>query len=135
VQFPYNVGSQPVVAAGVFELTVISLEPGEQVNNVSSGDPLRWSYSLAYSGSGDVRQAHVMVKPTKPGMSTDFFITTDKRAYLLKMVSGTDGKYVRDVRFWYPDTIQSNLMRMNSEKQAQNGQETVVAELPNLDVS
>src|SRR5260221_2093156 len=58
IQFPYNAGSQPLIAASVLELTVISLEPGEQVNSVSSGDPLRWSYSLVYSGSGDSRHAH-----------------------------------------------------------------------------
>lgn len=132
VQFAYNAGSQPVIAASVFELTVISLENGEQVNSVSSGDPLRWSYALAYSGSGDHRQAHVMIKPAKSSISTDFFITTDRRAYLLKLVATANGKYVRDVRFWYPEVITNNWQQYNHERLASTD---IIAELPNIDVS
>ncbi len=135
VQFPYDVGAQPVITASVFELTVISLENGEQVNSVSSGDPLRWSYSLVYSGAGDSRQAHVMIKPTKSHISTDLFITTDRRAYLLKMVATTNGKYIREVRFWYPETIKANWQQYNQEKTAQTATNNIVAELPSLDVS
>lgn len=135
VQFPYNVGTQPIISASLFELTIISLENGEQVNSVSSGDPLRWSYSLVYSGSAENRQAHIMVKPTKSNISTDFFITTDRRSYLLKLVSTTNGQYVRDVRFWYPETMQSDWQKYNAEKQAENAQNPVIAELPNIDIS
>lgn len=135
VQFPYDVGSQPIISASITELTIISLENGEQVSSVSSGDPLRWSYSLVYSGSGDARQAHIMIKPGKTNISTDFFITTDRRAYLLKLVSSTNGKYVRDVRFWYPQTIQNDWQKYNIEKQASSDQNSVIAELPNIDVS
>ncbi len=109
VQFPYNSGSQPIIAANVLELTVVSLEPGEQVTSVSCGDPSRWSFSLAYSGSNKTRQAHVMLKPAKANISTDFFITTDRRAYILKLVSNSNGKYVREVRFWYPQLVQNDL--------------------------
>ena len=135
VQFPYDVGAQPVITASVFELTVISLENGEQVNSVSSGDPLRWSYSLVYSGTGDSRQAHVMIKPTKSHISTDLFITTDRRAYLLKMVAATNGKYVREVRFWYPETIKNNWQQYNLEQTTQKTADNIVAELPSIDAS
>lgn len=135
VQFPYDVGSQPIIAASTLELTVISLEDGEQVTSVSSGDPLRWSYSLAYSGDGDTRQAHIMIKPAKANTGTDFFITTDKRAYLLKLVATANGKYTRNVRFWYPQTIQNDWQKYNIEKQADSDQNPVIAELPNVDVS
>jgi len=132
IQFPYNTGSQPVIAASVLELTVISLEAGEQVNSVSSGDPLRWSYSLVYSNNGALRQAHVLIKPSKPNISTDFFITTDRRSYLLKLVATTTGKYAREVRFWYPQTLENNWEKYNAEKQQDTA---VVAELPNIDVN
>lgn len=135
VQFPYNSGSQPLISASVMELTVISLEPGEQIGSVSSGDPSRWSYSLAYSGSGDSRQAHVLVKPSKPNIGTDFFITTDRRAYLLKLVASNNGKYARDVRFWYPEALQTSWQRYNEQKQMESARNPVVAEFPNLDIS
>lgn len=135
VQFPYNAGSQPLISASVMELTVISLEPGEQVGSVSSGDPSRWSYSLAYSGNKDSRQAHVLIKPSKPNIGTDFFITTDRRAYLLKLVASNNGKYVRDVRFWYPETLQPGWQRYNEQKQTESAKNPVVAEFPNLDIT
>lgn len=127
IQFPYDSGSQPIIDTGVLALTVISLENGEQVSSVSSGDPLRWSYSLVYSGAGNQRQAHIMIKPAKPNISTDFFITTDRRAYLLKMVATDNGKYVREVRFWYPQKL-DNLTTLDP---APNEGST----LPNIDVS
>lgn len=107
-QFAFG-ASQPIISASPFELTVITLEKGESVTNASSGDPLRWSYSLAYSGIGKDRQAHIMVKPSQPSISTDMIITTDKRMYTIKIISTSNGKYLRDVRFWYPDDIQKNL--------------------------
>lgn len=135
-QFAYGT-SQPIIAASTFELTVISLEVGEQVTNVSSGDPTRWSYSLAYSGQDDLKQAHVMVKPSQEDISTDLVITTDKRLYTLKLVSTKDGKYVKDVRFWYPEEMQKYWNNYNA-KRTQNfveGQKTKVAELPGINVN
>lgn len=128
IQFPYDSGSQPIVSANVFDLSVISLEPGEQVSSVSCGDPTRWSYSLAYSGTEQSRQAHIMVKPAKANISTDFFITTDRRAYNLKLFSNDNGKYIREVRFWYPQIIQNNWNSYNHEKQQQRQQNPVIAE-------
>lgn len=107
VEFAYG-AQQPIVPASPFELSVISLEAGEEVTSVSSGDPLRWSYSLAYSGSTH-RQAHVMVKPSSPDISTDLVITTNKRFYTLKLVSKQSPHYYRDVRFWYPGDIQKTV--------------------------
>jgi P-type conjugative transfer protein TrbG len=126
IQFPYNMGSQPIVNARVLELTAITLEQGEQVNSVSSGDPMRWSYSLVYSGNGDSRQAHILVKPSNPHISTDFFITTDRRAYILKLVSNGSDKYIREVRFWYPEIM---------NEQLQSSRSTLVAQLPDVDLN
>lgn len=136
-QFAYGVGRQPIIAASPLELTVISLEPGERVTNVSSGDPTRWSYSLAYSGQDKNRQAHIMVKPSQEDISTDLVITTDKRMYTLKMTTDKDRKYVRDVRFWYPEEMQEYWNNYNLEqtkKISQDGQ-TTVAEVPNINLN
>jgi len=135
-QFAYGTGNQPIIAASPLELTVISLEPGEKVTNVSSGDPLRWSYSLAYSGQDKNRQAHVMVKPAQADISTDIVITTDKRMYTLKMTTDKDGKYVRDVRFWYPQDMQE-FWNKNNEEQVQKLSDTqgTIAEVPNINLN
>jgi type IV secretion system protein VirB9 len=137
VQFSYGTGVQPVIAASPLELTVISLEPGEKVTNVSSGDPLRWSYSLAYSGDGSARQAHVMIKPSQPSISTDLVITTDKRLYTVKITTVNNGKYVRDVRFWYPEEMQSYWEKYNNEQTQKivQHEETEVATVPDVSLN
>jgi type IV secretion system protein VirB9 len=136
-QFAYGVGRQPIITASPLELTVVSLEPGEKVTNVSSGDPLRWSYSLAYSGQDKMRQAHVMVKPSQQDISTDLVITTDKRMYTLKMTTDKGGSYVRDVRFWYPEEMQDYWNNYNVEQTQKLNQEqsTTIAEVPNINLN
>ncbi len=115
IQFAYGM-LQPIVCASPFELTVISLEPGESVLSVSCGDPLRWSYSLTHSGNKNA-QGHVLVKPSQPNISTDLVITTNKRLYTLKLISKETPDYARQVRFWYPEEIEKK-MRDAQEEQA-----------------
>lgn len=135
VQFAYGTGSQPVIAAGPFELTVISLEPGELVTNVSSGDPTRWSYSMAYSGTGNMRQAHIMVKPAYPDISTNLVITTNKRMYTLKIVSGKlGGNYVKNVSFWYPDEAQTFWDRYNAAQSQKIARSSTVSKTANFNI-
>ncbi len=117
VAFAYG-AQQPIVPASPFELSVITLEAGEWVTNVSSGDPMRWSYSLAYSGK-EKRRAHVMVKPALPNISTDLVIMTDKRFYTIKLVSRQSPHYFRDVRFWYPEDLQQSLNQASNTKRNQ----------------
>ena len=133
-QFAYG-ASQPVIAASPLELTVISLQSGENITNVSSGDPLRWSYSLAYSGQGKDKQPHVMVKPSQSGISTDLVITTDKRMYTLKIVSGDSTKYVKDVRFWYPDDIQAYWDRYNAQSDQNDRQSETISDMTNINLN
>ncbi len=109
------------------------MEKGENITNVSSGDPTRWSYSMAYSGQGKDRQAHVMVKPSQSNISTDMVITTDKRMYTLKLVSST-GKYLKDVRFWYPDEIQAYWDNYNAKQNDTVDQPDTIANMPNMSV-
>jgi P-type conjugative transfer protein TrbG len=87
---------------------VISLEPGERFTNISSGDPNRWSYSLAVSGSGASLQQNVLVKPSLPDIGTNMVITTDKRIYNLKLISSMNAQSTINVSFWYPhDMVQA----------------------------
>jgi type IV secretion system protein VirB9 len=134
-QFAYNIAFEPLIAASPLLMTIISLEPGENVTNVSSGDPLRWSYSMAYSGKGDLRQAQILVKPSFPNISTNFAITTDKRLYKLKIVSKQNGEDVRNVSFWYPDEIQAFWDNVNKAQSQQVEKGDTITDFPNLDVN
>ena len=61
VRFAYNPGQMPIVKTVPFQETVISLEPGEKFTNISSGDPSRWSYAMAVSGTGSSQQQNILI--------------------------------------------------------------------------
>lgn len=132
--FAYGTGQQPIVATSPFQLTVISLEPGEKLTNISSGDPSDWSYSYAVSGKGPKQQVQVMVKPSFPNISTDLVITTNKRLYTIGLVSTMNQHYDRVIRFWYPTEL--NTMLENQELQSLSTTENnpTVGLLPNINV-
>lgn len=118
-QFAYSIRQQPVIKTKPTVLTVISLQPGEHFTNVTSGDPNRWTYSAALSGSGNNQQTHVLVEPLYPNISTTMTITTDKRIYNLALVSKQDNDYIRNVSFWYPEDMintWNNTAAPNSEQ-------------------
>jgi len=105
VKFAYNAGQQPIINATTFEETVISLEPGEKFTNISSGDPNRWSYSVAVSGSGAHLQQNVLVKPSLADIGTNMVITTDRRIYNLRLLSSMKTHPTKTVNFWYPEEM------------------------------
>lgn len=131
IQYAYNQGQQPVISTTPYQQTVISLQPGERFTNVSTADPQRWSYSVAYSGTGADKRVNVLVTPAVPNISTNMVITTDRRLYDLKLVSTLDNHYIRDVRFWYPEDM-VNAWNDIAEQQA-NGVD--VAAVPNIDLN
>ncbi len=61
-------------------------------------------------------------------------ITTDKRLYTLKMVSIENAHYTRDVRFWYPEEIQSLANADNEEQTKSLTQDSAIAKLPAVTV-
>lgn len=108
VSFAYNADQQPIISTIPLQETVVSLESGEKFENISTGDPSRWSYSVATSGEGSLLQQNILIKPSAPGISTNMVITTNKRIYNLRLVSGAnpDSSSLRSVRFWYPKELQ-----------------------------
>lgn len=110
IKIAYNAGQQPVIQATPFQVTVISLEPGEKFTNITSGDPNRWTYSAAVSGAGANAQQNILVKP-KPSdtaslnMATNMVITTDKRIYTIRLVCAPNTSSAKIVSFWYPEEM------------------------------
>ncbi|MFZ0219059.1 MAG: P-type conjugative transfer protein TrbG [Candidatus Aquirickettsiella sp.] len=117
VSFAYSPDQEPVINTAPLQETVISLQPGEKFENISSGDPSRWSYAVATSGQGILQQQHILVKPSVPGTGTNMVITTNKRIYNLRLVSvpNPDSNSMRTVRFWYPQEMQTTTEMANDQ--------------------
>lgn len=103
------------VAPGL--VTDLVLQPGEALIAVASGDTARWVIGDTTSGTGETKQAHVLVKPFTAGLVTNLVITTDRRAYHVRLVS-TRGTAISSMRWSYPQDELLALKRRADAAQA-----------------
>jgi type IV secretion system protein VirB9 len=80
-------------------------------------------------GTGDQATAVIILKPQTPGLDTNLLITTDRRAYYVRLISKPED-YIARVAFAYPDDDTRKWQRQLEEQQAQVKQEKHVAEVP-----
>lgn len=99
--YPYSEGTIFLGLAAPGLVTDIVLQPGETLVAVASGDTARWVIGDTMSGSGEGKQTHVLVKPFSAGLLTNLVITTDRRAYHVRLVS-TAGTALSAMRWIYP---------------------------------
>lgn len=101
VIFPFGETMPSIVCAPLI-VCDITLQAGEIVNDINVGDAVRWKLSPATSGSGMNVTTHIIVKPTDSALQTNAIITTNRRTYVLKLVSRrTD--YMARISFTYTE--------------------------------
>ena len=99
--WPFTDGALYQVYAAVGRVTVVSLQPGEELVTVAAGDTVRWIVGDTSSGSGDALRVNVMVKPIRSGLKTNLVVTTSRRTYLLELTS-TEKTWMASVSWEYP---------------------------------
>src|SRR5690606_15588942 len=99
--WPYSDGALYQVYAAVGRVTMISLQPGEDLVTVAAGDTVRWIVGDSSSGSGDELPVNVLVNPIRSGLKTNLVITTSRRTYLLELTS-TERAWMASVSWDYP---------------------------------
>jgi type IV secretion system protein VirB9 len=98
------------------EVTDISLEPGEDILDVSAPDTVRWVIGDTKSGSGPEERRHVIVKPTRAGLQCNLAIFTSRRTYHLELRSTTE-TWMAAVSWSYP--IDNLVARKKENKQSE----------------
>ena len=102
--YPWSEGALYQVYAVPGQITDIALEPGESLTGagpIAAGDTARWIIGDTESGSGVTRRVHSLVKPTRPDITTNLIVTTDRRTYMLELRSG-EKPYMPSVAWAYP---------------------------------
>ena len=99
--WPFTDGALYQVYAAVGRVTVIALQPGEELVTVAAGDTVRWVVGDTSSGSGDALRVNVMVKPIRSGLKTNLVITTSRRTYLIELTSA-EKTWMASVSWEYP---------------------------------
>jgi len=102
--FPYSEGALYQIYAAPGQITNIALEPGERLTGagpIATGDTTRWIIGDTESGNGRTLRVHILVKPTRPDISTNLVINTDRRTYLLELRANEDA-YMPSIAWSYP---------------------------------
>jgi len=118
--FPYSPGALYQVYAAPGEVTDVMLEAGETLvgtGPVAAGDTVRWIIGDTESGSGATKRIHILVKPTRPDLTTNLVINTDRRTYLMELRS-TEKTYMASVSWTYSQDQLIALHRQNAEASA-----------------
>jgi len=131
VLYSYGAGLPTVVCAPL-RVCMIELQSGEKlVGEPQIGDSVRWNLSPAMYGNGASSTSVIVLKPQAPGLDTNLLITTDRRAYYLRLLSKPDD-YVARVAFAYPDDEDNERKWQQhlAEQKEQQIKSTRIAELP-----
>ena len=99
--WPFTDGALYQVYASPGRVTVVSLQPGEELVTVAAGDTVRWIVGDTSSGTGASLRVSVLVKPTRSGLKTNLVVTTNRRTYLIELTS-TEKAWMASVSWDYP---------------------------------
>jgi type IV secretion system protein TrbG len=129
VVYSYGAGLPTVVCAPL-RVCIIELQSGEKLaGEPHIGDSVRWNISPAMFGHGDSTTPVIVLKPQSPGLDTNLLITTDRRAYYLRLVSKPED-YVARVAFAYPDDAAQNAAwHEQAAKQKEQERNNTIAEV------
>jgi len=103
-QYPWTDGALYQVYTAPGQVTDIALQEGEQLvgpGPVAAGDTVRWIIGDTVSGSGPTARVHILAKPTRPDISTNIVINTDRRTYHVEL-RATASTYMASVSWTYP---------------------------------
>lgn len=131
VLYAFGAGLPSVVCAPL-RVCMIELQAGEKlVGEPQIGDSVRWHLSPAMFGTGETATPVIVLKPFNPGLDTNLLITTDRRAYYLRLMSKPDD-YVARVAFAYPDDEDSQRQWRDhlAQQKEREWKQTQLAELP-----
>lgn len=113
VCFVYGAG-RPTVVCSLLHVCDISLEPGESVVDVQTGDSARWVVGRSAHGSAQGMVEHVTIKPTDIGLESNLTIYTDKRSYSIDIKSSAKD-FMPNVSFIYTEQSMQRYQNIKNE--------------------
>ena len=111
-----------MVYGAVNHVVDIQLQPGEKLTgSPAAGDTVRWLVGTTTSGSGPETVTHVLVKPVRPGIETNFLITTDRHAYRL-YARASKNFFIPTIAWVYPQEEMNKAAAVKKEEEKQQEQ-------------
>lgn len=103
-RYAYSEGALFQVYTKPGQVTDIALQQGETLvgpGPVAAGDTARWMIGDTLSGSGATQRVHILVKPTRPDITTNLVINTNRRTYHVELRANPHA-YMASVSWSYP---------------------------------
>jgi type IV secretion system protein VirB9 len=121
----YNFGAGlPTVVCAPLRVCMIELQAGEKLEGEPQiGDSVRWNIAPALYGNGDQTTPIIVLKAQLAGLDTNLLITTDRRAYYLRLISKPQD-YVARVAFQYSTDQSTQKWQEQLAEQRQRERET-----------
>ena len=92
----------PVMVCAPLRVCAIELQAGEHLESLPQiGDSRRWEITPVLSGSGLDETPLLIVKPIGAGLETDLIVSTDRRTYVVRLISDST-HFVSRLAFQYP---------------------------------
>lgn len=111
-----------MVYGAVNHIVDIQLQPGEKLTSPpAAGDTVRWIVGTASSGSGPETVTHVLLKPVRPDIETNFLITTDRHAYRL-YARASKNFFVPTIAWVYPQEEATKAALLRRDEQVKEEQ-------------
>lgn len=127
IVYAFGTGLATVVCAPL-RICTVELQAGERiVGEPHAGDAVRWHISPALYGAGEQATPIIVLKPQSAGLDTNLLITTDRRAYYLRLLSKPED-YVARVAFEYPADDTAKKWREHAAAQQEEARKTRHAE-------
>ncbi len=116
-RYAYSEGALFQIYTKPGQVTDIALQEGEKLvgpGPVAAGDTVRWMIGDTLSGSGEATRVHILVKPTRPDITTNLVINTDRRTYHVELRANAR-VYMASVSWHYPEDELIALRRAEAE--------------------
>jgi len=109
----------PVMVCAPLRVCAIELEAGEHLESQPQiGDGRRWEITPVLSGSGLEETPLLIVKPIESGLETDLIVPTDRRTYIVRLVSDPT-RFVSRLAFQYPGEDRTKWAAFEARQDAQ----------------
>jgi len=109
----------PVMVCAPLRVCAIELETGEHLESQPQiGDGRRWEITPVLSGSGLEETPLLIVKPIESGLETDLIVPTDRRTYIVRLISDPT-RFVSRLAFQYPGEDRTKWAAFEARQDAQ----------------
>src|ERR1700692_2036148 len=118
----------PVMVCAPLRVCAVELQPGEHLQSQPQiGDSRRWEITPVMSGSGLDQTPLLIVKPIEPELETDLTFPTDRRTYVVRLISDPT-RFVSRLAFQSPADDRAKWAAFQAQQDAATRDAEAVAE-------